>query len=81
MLQLEVRRRGLPDPLSHIEEVNCDLLESLGVNHVEIEANVLGGYRYWVNTLERSCPEAALGALNGIWELYTPGKCRTTRGG
>jgi glycosyltransferase involved in cell wall biosynthesis len=68
-----VRRRGLPDPLSHVDEVNRDLLERLGVSEVEIEANVLGGYRYWVNILEQSYPEAALGAMNGILELYNSG--------
>jgi glycosyltransferase involved in cell wall biosynthesis len=68
-----VRRRGLADPLSHVEEVNRDLLERLGVSKVEIEASVLGGYRYWANILEQSYPEAALGAMNAILELYNSG--------
>jgi hypothetical protein len=68
-----VRSRGSPDPLSHVEQVDREILEKLGVGNVEIEENVLGCYRHLRNILEDTYPEAALGAMNGILALYNSG--------
>jgi hypothetical protein len=55
-----LRRRGNPDPLSDVEEITSQLLDTLGVQMVEIRQALLGDYQYWMDILGLSEPEAAL---------------------
>jgi glycosyltransferase involved in cell wall biosynthesis len=65
-----LRRRGLPDPLSQVEEVTPELLERLGVSKATLEQHVLGGYHYWINILEKNYPQAALKAIDQVLDLH-----------
>jgi glycosyltransferase involved in cell wall biosynthesis len=65
-----LRSQGLPDPLSQIEEVSPELLERLGVRKTMIEEHVLGGYRHWINILEKSYPHAALKAIDQVLDRH-----------
>jgi Glycosyl transferase family 2 len=64
-----IRRAGGADPLVGIERVTPQLLNALGVSGKEIREQVLSGYRYWIEVLEKSDPEAALEAIGGLLEL------------
>jgi hypothetical protein len=64
-----LRRRGSPDPLSHIEEVTPKLLDTLGVNMVEVRQALLDSYHHWMDVLGPSEPEAALRMIEGFLQL------------
>jgi len=64
-----LRRRGSPDPLSHVEEITPQLLDTLGVNIGEFRQALLGGYNHWMNVLGPSEPEAALRMIEGLFQL------------
>src|ERR1019366_3068239 len=64
-----LRRRGSPDPLSRVEEVTPQLLDTLGVNMVEIQQALLSGYSYWMDVLGPSESEAALRVVEGLLQL------------
>ena len=64
-----LRRRGSPDPLSHVEEVTPQLLDTLGVNMVEIRQALLENYNYWMDVLGTSEPEASLRMIEGLLQL------------
>lgn len=64
-----LRRRGSPDPLSHVEKVTPQLLDTLGVSMVEIREALLDNYSYWMDVLERSDPEAVLRMIEEILQL------------
>jgi glycosyltransferase involved in cell wall biosynthesis len=72
-----LRRRGSPDPLSHVEEVTPQLLDTLGVNMAEIGQALLDNYYYWMDVLGPSEPEAALRVIEGLLQL--PGDERFNR--
>jgi Glycosyl transferase family 2 len=64
-----LRSRGLPDPISQVEEVTTEFLRNIGVGESIIQGQVLGGYRYWINILEKNYPQAALEAINQVLAL------------
>jgi hypothetical protein len=64
-----LRRRGSPDPLSHVEEVTPQLLDTLGVNVMDIQKALLDGYHYWMDVLGPTEPEAALRVIEGFVQL------------
>jgi hypothetical protein len=68
-----LRRSGSPDPLSDVEEVNTELLDTLGVTPGEIEELLVSGYTYWMNALQRSDPGAALRAIEELLKLSSSG--------
>jgi hypothetical protein len=72
-----LRKRGSPDPLSHVEEVTPQLLDTLGVNMVEIRQALLHSYNFWIDVLGPSEPEAALRVIEGFLQL--PGAERFDR--
>jgi hypothetical protein len=63
------RRNGRPDPLSEVEEITPQLLDSLGVTGAEIEDALLGAYGYWAKILEPTDPEAAVRVIEGLLQL------------
>jgi len=65
-----LRSRGLPDPLSQVEEVSPELLERLGVRKATIEEHVSRGYHYWISTLEKTYPQAALNTIDQVLALH-----------
>jgi len=69
-----LRRRGSPDPLAHAEEVTPQLLDTLGVNKAQIRRALLNGYKYWMDVLERSDPEAALRVIDELLQLPASGR-------
>jgi glycosyltransferase involved in cell wall biosynthesis len=64
-----IRRAGGPDPLAHIQEINPQVLDSLGVHAEDIEELLIGGYGYWMNALRRNDAEAALTMVEELWKL------------
>jgi hypothetical protein len=58
-----LRKRGMPDPLSGVDEITPRLLETLGVTAAETPEALLGAYGYWTGILGLTDPEAALGAM------------------
>jgi hypothetical protein len=64
-----LRKLGSPDPLSHVEEVTPQLLDTLGVNTARIQQGLLDAYSYWINVLKQSEPEAALRVIDELWQL------------
>ncbi len=68
-----LRRRGMPDPLSDIEEITPLLLETLGVTAAETQEALLGAYGYWTEILELTDPEAALRVIEGLLQLPSAG--------
>jgi hypothetical protein len=68
-----LRRSGSPDPLTSVEEVNMQLLDTLGVSTEEIEELLIDGHMYWVDVLTRSDPGAALPHIKELWKLSGSG--------
>jgi hypothetical protein len=68
-----LRKRGSPDPLSHVEEITPQLLESLGVSTARIQQGLLDGYSYWIDVLRQNEPEAALRVIDELWQLSGSG--------
>jgi hypothetical protein len=63
------RKQGKPDPLSRIDEVTPQLVETLGVTKDQIRETLLGVYTNWIQVLEQTQPEAALQAIEGLLQL------------
>ena len=68
-----MRKMGIPDPLSHAEEVTPQLLDTLGVGTARIHQGLLDAYSYWINILRQSEPEAALGIIDELCQLSRSG--------
>lgn len=64
-----VRRGGGIDPLSHIEEITPQFLDSLGVKIEEIRQALLDRYTYWIDVLGPNEPEAVLRVIEGLLQL------------
>ena len=64
-----LRSRGLPDPLSGVDEVTPELLNTLGVTADEIREALLGAYAYWVDVLGVADPETALQMVERLRQL------------
>jgi FkbM family methyltransferase len=64
-----VRKRGMADPLSNVEEITPQLLEKLGVTAAETQEALLGAYAYWAEILELIDPEEALRVIEGLLRL------------
>jgi len=67
------RKLGNPDPLSYVEEITPQLLETLDVNTVEIQQALLNGYSYWMDDLGQSDPDAALQVIDELLKLSDSG--------
>jgi hypothetical protein len=72
-----LRKRGMPDPLSAVEEITPQLLETLGVTAAETQEALLGAYGYWAEILGFTDPEAALQMFEGLLNL--PGAAKFPR--
>ena len=68
-----LRKLGSPDPLSQLEEVTPQLLDTLGVKTARIHQGLLDAYSYWINVLRESEPEAALRVIDELWQLSRSG--------
>jgi hypothetical protein len=68
-----LRKLGSPDPLSHVEEVTPQLLDTLGVNTARIQQGLLDAYSYWIDVLRQDEPEAALRVIDELWQLSCSG--------
>jgi glycosyltransferase involved in cell wall biosynthesis len=55
-----LRSRGYADPLFEVQEITPQLLGTLGVTEVEIRELLVTSYKYWIETLGKCYPEAAL---------------------
>src|SRR6266852_4231166 len=64
-----LRKRGMPDPLSGVEEITPQLLEKLGVTAAETQEALLGAYEYWTEILELIDAEEALRVIEGMLQL------------
>lgn len=64
-----VRRSGRPDPLSGVNIVTPDLLNTLGIASSEISEYVVDFYRWWITLLGRSDGDAALRVIDGLLDL------------
>ena len=64
-----LRKRGMPDPLSNVDEVTPQLLETLGVAAAEIQEALMGAYEYWTEILGPTDPESALQVIEGLLQL------------
>jgi glycosyltransferase involved in cell wall biosynthesis len=63
------RKRGMPDPLSGVEEITPHVLEKLGVTAAEAQEALLGAYEYWTGILELIDAEEALRVIGGLLQL------------
>ncbi|MGB2676646.1 MAG: glycosyltransferase [Candidatus Acidiferrum sp.] len=63
------RRNGRPDPLSEVDEITPQLLDTLGVAGAEIREALLGAYGAWAEILGPAYPEAALRVIEGLLQL------------
>jgi hypothetical protein len=64
-----LRKRGMPDPLTGVEEITPQLLEKLGVKAAETQEALLGAYDYWTEILELIDAEEALRVIDGMLQL------------
>ena len=64
-----LRKRGAADPLSAVEEITPQLLETLGVTAAETQEALLRAYGYWTEILEQIDSEAALRVIEGLLQL------------
>jgi hypothetical protein len=64
-----LRKRGMADPLSDVEKITPQLLETLGVEAAETQEALLGAYGYWADVLGFTDPEAALRMFEGLLQL------------
>jgi glycosyltransferase involved in cell wall biosynthesis len=55
-----LRGRGCADPLLEVQEITPQLLGTLGITQVEIQELLVTSYKYWIETLEKCYPEAAI---------------------
>jgi len=67
------RRRGRSDPLSQVEKVTPETLEALGVTVEEVGKTLWRVYMEWMEFLPEQQPEAALGVIDGIVEVFGAG--------
>ena len=65
----EQRRNGRPDPLSEVDEITPQLLDSLGVTAAEIRVALVDTYAYWMDLLGAADPETALQVIEGLLQL------------
>jgi hypothetical protein len=63
------RKRGMPDPLTGVEEITPQLLEKLGVKTAETQEALLGAYEYWTEILGLIDAEEALRVIEGMLRL------------
>jgi hypothetical protein len=63
------RRRGTPDPLSDVDEVTPQLLDTLGVTKAEIQEAFLSAFGHLTQILGPTDPEAALQVVEGLLRL------------
>jgi Glycosyl transferase family 2 len=61
-----LRRHGNPDPLSHVEEVTPQLLETLGVSTAHIHQAIVSASVYWMYVLAKVDDESALRVIDGL---------------
>jgi glycosyltransferase involved in cell wall biosynthesis len=67
------RRNGKPDPLSNVEEVTPQLVNSFGVTPEEIQRKLLDFCNYWMHLLKKVDPESALRVIDEIFRLSNSG--------
>ena len=65
----KLRSHGIPDPLSDVDEVTPQLLETLGVTAAEVQGSLVGAYGYWMEILGPTDPEATLRVLDELLQL------------
>jgi hypothetical protein len=65
----EFRRRGEPDPLSDVREINPDVLAVLGVPAAEIQRVIVGMCKHWIALVHESEPELAIRINSGLSRL------------
>jgi hypothetical protein len=63
------RKRGAPDPLSDVDEVTPQLLDTLGVTKAEIQEAFLGAFGHWMQILGPTDPKTALQVVEGLLRL------------
>lgn len=64
-----LRKRGRPDPLSDVEEVTPQLLDSLGVAEGEIQQELLRTYNYWIGVFKQFDSDSALRVTEELLRL------------
>jgi hypothetical protein len=72
-----LRRTGYPDPLSGVQELPCDLLDTFPATAAEIEAAPADVQWYWIDTLRHRDPDLALRLIEG--QLRLPASKRSSR--
>lgn len=68
-----LRRSGKPDPLSNIDEINAQLLDTMGIRASQTGELLASGYWNWIHALRRSYPEAALAMVEKLRSLSASG--------
>jgi len=64
-----LRKRGMADPLSDVEEITPQLLDNLGVTAAEIQEALLVAFGSWTEILRTRDPEGALRVIEALLRL------------
>jgi Glycosyl transferase family 2 len=69
----EQRRNGRPDPLSGMQEITPQVVESLGVTSQKIHTAFVEAYGWWISQLKDINSEAALALVEKLTQLSQSG--------